>query len=167
MENKKYSWTYNYSLFKHYDWIRALCYIVAITVLIICFGLFIARPYDFPGVLTENLWLIGMILAIYGISVLIALIWYRKGYVYQYTIENGNLKICRGFVPMSHEMIVNERIGSDINLKDVRSIKLNKNADSISMKGFLILTTIYADKNEIDYIYQLMKQDCVNLKSDD
>ena len=68
---------------------------------------------------------------------------------------------------MSHEMIVNERIGSDINLKDVRSMKLNKDADSISMKGFLILTTIYADKNEIDYIYQLMKQNCVNLKSED
>ena len=68
---------------------------------------------------------------------------------------------------MSHEMIVNERIGSQFQLKDVKTLKLNKKADAISMKGFLILTTIYADKNEIDYIYQLMKQDCVNLKSDD
>lgn len=167
MENKKYSWTYNYSLFKQHDWIKTYCYIVAITVVIICFGLFIARPYDFPGVLMENLWLIGMIVALYGISVLIALIWYRNGYVYQYNIENGWLKIGRSFVPMSHEMIVNERIGSQINLKDVRSIKLNKDAGFISMKGFLILTTIYADKNEIDYIYQLMKQECVNLKAKD
>ncbi len=129
MENKKYSWTYNHSLFKHHDWVKTLCYIVAITVLIICFGFFIARPHDFPGVLMENLWVIGMILAIYGISVLIALIWYRKGYVYQYYIENDWLKIDRRFVPMSHEMTVNERIGSQINLKDVRSIKLNKEAD--------------------------------------
>lgn len=165
MENRKYSWTYNYSLFKHHDWIKTLCCILAITVLLICFALFLAQPHDFLGVLIENLWLIGMIVALYGISVLITLIWYRKGYAYQYFIENGWLKVCKGYVPMSHEMIVNERIGSHINLKDVSSIKLNKDADSISMKGFLILTTIYADKNEIDYIYQLIKQECVNLKS--
>ena len=40
----------------------------------------------------------------------------------------------------------------------------NKDADSISIRGFLTLTTIYADKNEIDHIYQLIKQECVNLK---
>ena len=162
-----YRWFYNYSLFKNRDWIKTYCYIVGITVLIICFALFIAEPHGFIGTLIENSWLIGMIVALYGISVLIALIWYRNGYVYQYNIENGWLKIGRSFVPMSHEMIVNERIGSQINLKDVRSIKLNKDAGFISMKGFLILTTIYADKNEIDYIYQLMKQECVNLKAKD
>ena len=167
MENIKYSWAYNYSLFKNHDWIKTLCCIVTITVLIICFGFFIAQPHNFIGTLIENLWVIGMIVALYVISVVISFICYRKGYVYKYFIENGHLRVFKNFVPMSHEMIVNERIGSDINLKDVRSIKLNKNADSISMKGFLILTTIYADKNEIDYIYQLMKQDCVNLKSDD
>ena len=164
MENKKYSWSYNYSLFKHYDWIKIICYIVAITVLIICFALFIAEPHDFIGTLTENLWLIGMIVGIYGLSVLIALVWYRKGYVYHYSIENGWLKVRKDYVPMSHEMMVNERIGSHIQLKDIRSIKLKKDADSISMKGFLILTTIYADKNEIDSIYQLLQQECVNLK---
>ena len=163
MENKKYSWSYNYSLFKHYDWIKITCYIVAITVLIICFALFIAEPHDFIGTLTENLWLIGMIVGIYGLSVLIALVWYRKGYVYHYSIENGWLKVRKDYVPMSHEMIVNERIGSHIQLNNVRSIKLKKDADSISMKGFLILTTIYADKNEIDSIYQLLQQECVNL----
>ena len=115
MENKKYSRTYNYSLFKQHDWIKTYCYIVAITVVIICFGLFIARPYDFPGVLMENLWLIGMIVALYGISVLIALIWYRKGYVYKYSVENGWLRMFRHYVPVRHETIVNERIGSIIN----------------------------------------------------
>ena len=158
MENDKYSWTYNYSLFKHHDWIKIMCFLFTLTVLIICFAFFIAQPQDFLGVLMENLWVIGMILAIYGISVLIALIWYRKGYLYRYSIENGWLKVIRGYVPMSHEMIVNERIGSSINLKDVRSIKLDKETDSISMRGFMILTTIYADKNEIDYIYQLILQ---------
>lgn len=135
---QKDSWAYNYSLFKHHDWIKTLCYLLAITVLIICFTFFIAQPHDFIGALAENLWVIEMIVA----------------------------RIFRNYVPMSHEMIVNERIGSIINLKDVRSIKLNKDADSISMKGFLILTTIYADKTEIDYIYQLIKQECVNLKEE-
>ena len=140
MENKKYSWVYNYSLFKKHDWIKPLCYILGITVLIICFALFLGQPHDFFGTLIENLWLIGMIIALYGLSVLISLIWYRKGYVYRYTIENGWLKVNKGFVPMSHEMMVNERLGSQFQLKDVKTLKLNKKADAISMKGFLILT---------------------------
>ena len=166
MEDKKYSWDYNYSLFKQHDWIKTYCYIVAITVLIICFAFFIAQPHNFIGTLIENFWVIWMIVALYGISVLIALVWYRKGYVYGYVLENGWLRIHRNYVPMSHEMIVNERIGSHINLKDVRYIRLNKDVDSISIKGFLTLTTIYADKNEIDYIYQLIKKECVNLKGE-
>ena len=76
--------------------------------------------------------------ALYGLSVLISLIWYRKGYVYRYTIENGWLKVNKGFVPMSHEMIVNERIGSGIDLKKVSYL--------------------------IDTVYQILKQECVNLK---
>ena len=164
MESEKYSWTYNYSLFKHRDWIKTMCYIVAITVLLICFALFLGKPDDFPGVLIENLWVIGMIAAIYGLSVLIALIWYRKGYVYRYHIENGWLKVKKDYVPMSHELYTNVKSGSEINLKMVRSLKLDKDTDSISMKGHLILTTIYADKSEIDHVYQLIRQGCVNLK---
>lgn len=164
MENKKYSWTYNYSLFKHRDWIKTICIIVAITVFFICFALFLAEPHDFLGTLIENLWLIWMIVALYSLSVLIALIWYRKGYVYGYVLENGWLKIITKYVPMSHEMIVNQRIGSHIDLKQVRYLRLNKKTNSISIRGFLILTTVYADENEIDYIYQQIKQECVNLK---
>ena len=164
MESEKYSWTYNYSLFKHRDWIKTMCYIVVITVLLICFALFLGKPHDFPGVLIENLWVIGMIAAIYGLSVLIALIWYRKGYVYRYHIENGWLKVKKDYVPMSHELYKNVKSGSEINLKMVRSLKLDKDTDSLSMKGHLILTTIYADKSEIDHVYQLIRQGCVNLK---
>ena len=164
MESEKYSWTYNYSLFKNHDWIKTMCYIVAITVLIICFGLFLGRPHDFPGVLMENLWLIGMILALYCLSVLIALIWYRKGYIYRYHIENGWLKVSKDYVLMSHEMYTNMKSGSEFDLREVRSLKLDKDTDSISMKGFLILTTIYANKSEIDHVYQLIRQGCVNLK---
>ena len=166
MENNTYRWSYNYSLFKNRDWIKTYCYIVGITVLIICFALFIAKPHDFIGTLNENLWLIGMIVALYGLAVLIALIWYRKGYVYYYVIESGWLKVIRNYVPMSHEMLVNERIGSDIDLKAVSYIRLHKDTDSISIRGFLTLTTIYADKNEIDHVYQLIKQGCVNLKGE-
>ena len=164
MENNKYRWTYNYSLFKNHDWIKPLCCIVAITILLICFALFLAAPHDFLGTLIENFWLIWMIVAIYGLSVLISLVWYRKGYVYGYVLENGWLKIIRNYVPMSHEMVVNERIGSNIDLKQVKYLRLNKGKNSISIRGFLILTTVYADENQIDYIYQLIKQDCVNLK---
>ena len=163
MENKCYSWTYNYSLFKQHDWIKPYCYIMGITVLIICFAFFIIQPHNFTGMLLENFWVIGMIVAIYGISVVISFICYRKGYVYSYCIENGWLKIRRNYVPMSHEMVVNERIGSHIDLKTVKYIKLDKDTESISIRGFLTLTTIYADKNEIDYVYQLVKQECVNL----
>lgn len=164
MDNKKHSWTYNYSLFKNHDWIKMICCIMVITVLLICFALFLAMPHDFIGTLTENFWVIWMIVAIYGLAVLISLIWYRKGYVYGYVLENGRLKIIRNYVPMSHEMIVNERIGSDIDLKQVTYLKLNKGTNSIAIRGFLTLTTVYADENQIDYIYQLIRQECVNLK---
>lgn len=60
MENKKYKWVYNYSLFKKHDWIKPLCYILGITVLLICFAFFLAQPHDFLGTLIEYLWLIGM-----------------------------------------------------------------------------------------------------------
>ncbi|MGN8632770.1 hypothetical protein ACTNEW_14610 [Blautia sp. HCP3S3_G3] len=139
---------------------------MGITVLIICFALFIADPHDLIGTLIENLWLIGMIVALFGLAVLIALIWYRKGYVYKYVLERGWIKVDRNYVPMSHEMVVNERIGSHIDLKTVSYIRLDKDTDSISMRGFLLLTTIYADKNEIDHVYQLIKQECVNLKGE-
>ncbi|MCI7179285.1 MAG: hypothetical protein MSA26_01530 [Lachnospiraceae bacterium] len=166
MENNTYRWSYNYSLFKNRDWIKIICIMVALTVFFICFALFLAAPHDFWGTLTENFWLIWMIVAIYGLSVLISLIWYRKGYVYQYVLERGWIKVNRNYVPMSHEMIVDERIGSHIDLKTVSYIRLDKDTDSISMRGFLLLTTIYADKNEIDHVYQLIKQECVNLKGE-
>ena len=123
MENKKYSWTYNYSMFKHHDWIKIICTMVAITVLLICFALFLAAPHDFWGTLTENFWVIGMIVALYGLSVLIALVWYRKGYVYGYVLKNGWLKIHRSYVPLSHEMVVNERIMGRLHKK--QKIKLS------------------------------------------
>ena len=164
MENKEYRWAYNYSVFKNHDWIRSYCCILLITVLLISFALFLSRPHDFPGVLIENLWLIGMIVGIYVISVPISFVYYRKGYVYQYILKDNCLRVIRNYVPLSHEMIVNERIGSCIYFKDVRHIKLHKDEAYISIRGSLILKTIYADKNEIDQIYQLMKQKCVNLK---
>lgn len=165
MEDTKYSWSYNYSLLKKHDWIKPYCYIVAITVVIIGFALFIAQPHNFVGVLMENLWVFAVIVALYGISVLISLVWYRKGYTYKYDLENGWLQVFRNYVPMNHEMIVNERIGSGIDLKKISYLKLNKEKESISMRGFLTLTTIYADKNEIDHIYQLIKQQCINLRT--
>ena len=103
-------------------------------------------------------------MGIYVISVLISFVYYRKGYVYQYILKDNCLRVIRNYVPLSHEMIVNERIGSCIYFKDVRHIKLHKDEAYISIRGSLILTTIYADKNEIDQIYQLMKQKYVNLK---
>lgn len=166
MENKKYTWTYNYSMFKHHDWIKIICTLVTITVLFICFAFFLAAPHDFWGTLTENFWVIWMIVAIYGLSVLIALVWYRKGYVYGYVLENGWLTIRRSYVPMSHEMLVNERIGSGIDLKKASYLRLNKDTNSISIRGFLTLTTVYADEDQIDDIYQLIKQECVNLKGE-
>ena len=153
-------------MFKHFDWLRTMCWITAITVSLICLPLAISRPDDIIGVLAENLWVIGMIVGIYAFSVVIALIWYRKGYSYRYTMENGHLKVSKPYVPMSHEMNVNERIGSDIYFKDIRTLKLRKEHESISVRGKLILTTIYADKDEIDYIYQLIKQSCVNLNGE-
>ena len=166
MENKKYTWTYHYSMFKHHDWIKIICTLVAITVLLICFAFFLAAPHDFWGTLTENFWVIWMIVAIYGLSVIIALVWYRKGYVYDYVLENSWLKIRRNYVPMSHEMLVNERIGSGIDLKNVSYLRLNKDTNSISIRGYLTLTTVYADEDQIDDIYQRIKQECVNLKGE-
>ena len=166
MENKKYTWTYNYSMFKHHDWLKIICALAALTVLLICFAFFLAAPHDFWGTLTENFWVIWMIVAIYGLSVLIALVCYRKGYVYGYVLENGWLNIRRSYVPMSHEMLVNERIGSGIDLKKVSYLRLNKDTNSISIRGYLTLTTVYADEDQIDYIYQLIKQECVNLKGE-
>lgn len=166
MENKKYSWVYHYSMFKHYDWLKTMCWITAITVILIVIPLALSRPDDIIGVLVENLWVIGLIVGIYGISIMIALIWYRKGYTYRYTIENDHLRVSRPYVPMSHEMNVNEKIGSDFYFKNIRYIKLNKDTESISIRGKFILTTVYADKGEIDYIYQLIKQSCVNLKGE-
>lgn len=166
MENNTYKWSYNYSLFKHRDWMKPYSCVVGITVLVICFALFLANPHDFTGTLIENIWVIAMIVALFGLAVIIALIWYRKGYVYEYVLEGSWIKVRRNYVPMSHEMIVNERIGSSINLKTVSYIRLDKNTDSISMRGTLLLTTIYADKSEIDHVYQLIKQECINLKDE-
>ena len=94
---------------------------------------------------------------------------YRNGQhkdVYDYVLENGWLKIRRNYVPMSHEMLVNERIGSGIDLKKVSYLRLNKDTNSISIRGYLTLTTVYADEEQIEYIYHLIKQECVNLKGE-
>lgn len=153
-------------MLKHFDWVKTILCITALTVVLICIPLAISRPDDIIGVLVENLWVIEMIVGIYGLSVVIALIWYRKGYTYRYTIENGHLKVSKPYVTMSHEMRVNERIGSDVFFDKIRYIKLNREEESISLRGKLILTTVYADKREIDYIYQLIKRSCLNLKEE-
>ena len=44
-------------------------------------------------------------------------------------------------------------------------IRLNKSAEFISLRGKLIFTTIYADKDEIDHVYAPIRQSCVNLKN--
>lgn len=43
-------------------------------------------------------------------------------------------------------------------------IRLNKSAEFISLRGKLIFTAIYADMDEIDHVYALIRQSCVNLK---
>ena len=43
-------------------------------------------------------------------------------------------------------------------------MRLNKSAESISLRGKLIFATICADKDEIDHVYALIRQSCLNLK---
>ena len=43
---------------------------------------------------------------------------------------------------------------------------MNKKADIIKIIGFLIKTNLYANKDEIDFIYKMIKERCDHLKGD-
>ena len=43
---------------------------------------------------------------------------------------------------------------------------MNKKADIIKIRGFLIKTNLYANKDEIDFIYKMIKERCDHLKGD-
>lgn len=43
---------------------------------------------------------------------------------------------------------------------------MNKKADIIKIRGFLIKTNLNANKDEIDFIYETIKERCIHLKVD-
>ena len=104
--NEEYTWEYNYSLFKNHDWIYTYLILLGIIILFIEFALFLVDPGDFFNTFINNLWVIGLILFLFAISVVIAFIWYRKGYVYVYHLTLNCIKVEQSLVYMNHSMFV-------------------------------------------------------------
>ena len=105
--NEEYTWEYHYSLFKNHDWIYTYLILLGIIILFIEFALFLVDPGDFFNTFINNLWVIGlMILFLFAISVVIAFIWYRKGYVYVYHLTLNCIKVEQPLVYMNHSMFV-------------------------------------------------------------
>lgn len=90
---------------------------------------------------------------------------YAKGYNYSYILYEDRLKVIKDTVMMNHEMNVNERIGSTIVFNSVRSLKLNSDKGLIEIRGLLIWSTVYANKEEIEKIYNMIKKRCSKPKS--
>ena len=164
--NEEYTWEYHYSLFKNHDWIYTYLILLGIIILFIEFTLFLVDPGDFFNTFINNLWVIGLILFLFSISVVIAFIWFRKGYLYVYHLKENGIKVEQPLVYTNHVMFVNQRIASSIYFENIQSIKMNKKADIIKIRGFLIKTNLYANKDEIDFIYKMIKERCDHLKGD-
>ena len=164
--NEEYTWEYHYSLFKNHDWIYTYLILLGIIILFIEFALFLVDPSDFFNTFINNLWVIGLILFLFSISVVIAFIWFRKGYLYVYHLKENGIKVEQPLVYTNHVMFVNQRIASSIYFENIQSIKMNKKADIIKIRGFLIKTNLYANKDEIDFIYKMIKERCDHLKGD-
>ena len=166
MEKETYRWSYNYSLTQNHDWIIRYCCVAFIAIAVIFLALLFANSGDFIATFKKDFWVIWMILGIFALAVVISFIYYRKGYAYYYTLKNGNLQICKNYLPDTDETIVNGKMGSFFALRDVKHIKYNKKKHYISFGGFLISSTVYAENDEIDHVYSLIKKECINLKSE-
>ena len=163
MENN-HTWTYKYLLYKNKDWIKTLTMIVLITILFIYIPILFVSSSDIPTTIIDNLWLAFLIIDIYALSIFISLILYRKGYYYEYIIKDNSLRVIKDYIPISHEIIVNQRIGSYISFDMVKYLKLNKDKEYIVMRGTLTYTHIYVNKEYIEEVYEILKDKCKNLK---
>lgn len=169
--NIRKKWSYTYLLTKRYDWLVTTLILVLITnallALIFAFTAVICEK-GIIEMLIECSFIFWMIFGIYLLSCVITLLFYKGKYRYEYMLTEIELKVHKGklgVVPFNHEMTVNERIGSCIIYDSVSRLTLLRDRNEIRVRGFMTLTSVYADDEDIDEVWEILTSVCKKAKS--
>ncbi|MDO4501372.1 MAG: hypothetical protein Q4B60_08915 [Erysipelotrichaceae bacterium] len=162
--NNEYRWSYNYYFTRNKDWIKPFLIIFLIIIAIIAIALIITDPKRPLGILIEYWWVFVMMTGIFAFSVLLTLLCYKNGYMCIYEIKDNKLHMDKANIAITHSQMIDQKLANTIYLDDIRHLRLSKEEDAIYIRGVLTITTVYADKQEIDYVYSLLKDGCKNLK---
>ncbi|MDO4486475.1 MAG: hypothetical protein Q4C46_07810 [Bacillota bacterium] len=166
----KKTWDYTYLLTKRYDWLVTTLIIVLITNVLIAIILAFAAVICGIGIielLIECSFIFWIIFGIYLLSCVITLLFYKGKYRYEYILTEIELKSHKGklgIVPFNHEMTVNERIGSCFTYDSVSRLTLLRDRNEIRVRGFMTLTSVYADDEDIDEVWDILTAVCKKAK---
>ena len=145
MSGIKKSWSYEYPLTKRFDWIVTTIILMLITDAIIAFALFLADTGNFIGTLKECSFVFWIIFGVYALACLMILIMGGGKYWYSYVLTDTELIMLRNpeeIMALNHEMTVNQRIGSHVDLRSVTKLTLVGEKNEIRVRGKLIHTTV-------------------------
>lgn len=167
------SWKYYYPLTRRFDWLGSVAILVLITCVLIAAALGLGGALSGRGVfvtIIENSFAFWMIIGIYALSCVIAVLFYRDGYRYEYTLTDSELIISRGkrleTVLLSNEMTSAMRTGKHIRLDSVTKLTYNRAGRRISLRGCMAITTIFANDDELEEVWKALKAACRNARCD-
>lgn len=161
------TWKYYYPLTKRFDWLGTVAVLVLITCVLIAAALGLAGALSGKGVfasIIENSFTFWIIIGIYALSCIITVLYYRGGYKYEYVLTERELIVSKGknpeIVPFSHEMTSAARTGGRISLDSVTHLTLDRTGRRIKLRGFMTITTIYANDDELEDVWATLKAAC-------
>ena len=162
--NIKKTWSYSYPLLKQFDWLGTTLILSLITNGLIAIAIIAADIHRAIANLIQTGFVFWMIFGIYFLSCLIVAIAGKGYYQYHYLLTDRELIVSggKGAVPIDHELAVDRRIGNHVDLMSVSRLKLLRSWNKIRITGKLTATAVYAPRDEIDEIWDLLKNACPN-----
>lgn len=185
-------WSYSYPLTKKesiLEMSRTLGILLLITLAIIAGAFAIASPPgQFLNTLLTFFWVFLMIAGIYAISIPLCILVYRGVYEYAYYADENSLTIMEK--PSDHSrdkavlkatvtaasaadtnvsgaagLLAAYRLGRTISFSSVRSVKPDEIHHAVSLRGFLILTKVYANPADYEAVLSFLRRQCTKEKS--
>ena len=155
-------WTYVYHLMKRFDWLVTALVMVLITNGIIALAIALADISKAAETLRACSFIFWMIFGIYLFSCLLTVLLFKGKYRYSYRLTDTELIRSTGIgdIGATHEMTVNRRIGNCVSLDGVSKLVLDKNRNCVIIRGRLTLTTVYANDEDIDSVWNLLLKLC-------
>ncbi|MDY5371369.1 MAG: hypothetical protein ACI36T_07495 [Eggerthellaceae bacterium] len=185
-----YTWFYGYSLTKKskiVEMVKTMGLLALISLAIITFALLIGSSSGLVDVIVENSFVYWLIGGVFMLSIPLSMLVYRGTYWYAYRADDTKITVLDAPCgSVSDEQIASSvgsavyasggdrfdarmmldayRAGRIIVYSSVKSLCRNDSDGSISIRGFMTLTKVYANPGDLDAVWNMLIEKCPNAK---